>query len=141
MFLKIIKLFSCLLILSTLFGSTTHDLPTTTTITFLEIWMMFAILLTFSEVILHTIVGHMREKEKNNPKKIKKVSPTTLSLATGSKMPQENNLHAASRFANEKFGKVFFPLVLIVFTLIYSSFAMYFYFEERDTIPGDEKCE
>ena len=102
---------------------------------------MFAILLTFSEVMLHTIVGHMREKEKNNPKKIKKVSPTALSLATGSKKPQENNLHTASRFANEKFGKVFFPLVLILFTLIYSSFAIYFYFEERDTIPGDEKCE
>ena len=133
------NIFRCLLILSTLFGSTTHNLPTTTTITFLEIWMMFAILLTFSEVILHTIVGNMREKEKNNPKKMKKVSPTALSFA-GSKMAQENNMHARSRFANEKFGKVLFPLILIVFTLIYAGFAMHFYFEEKG-IPGDEKCE
>ena len=100
---------------------------------------MFAILLTFSEVILHTIVGNMREKEKNIPKKMKKVSPTALSFA-GSKMAQEN-VHAISRFANEKFGKVLFPLIFIVFTLIYSGFAMHFYFEERGIIPGDEKCE
>ena len=127
------------MILSTLFGSTTHDLPTTTTITFLEIWMMFAILLTFSEVILHTIVGHMREKEKKNPKEIKKVSPATLRIA-GSKMAPQENVHARSRFANEKFGKVLFPLILIVFTLIYSGFAIYFYFEERG-IPKNEKCD
>ena len=127
------------MILSTLFGSTTHDLPTTTTITFLEIWMMFAILLTFSEVILHTIVGHMREKEKKNPKEIKKVSPATLRIA-GSKMALQENVHARSRFANEKFGKVLFPLILIVFTLIYSGFAIYFYFEERG-IPKNEKCD
>ena len=127
------------MILSTLFGSTTHDLPTTTTITFLEIWMMFAILLTFSEVILHTIVGHMRENEKKNPKEIKKVSPATLRIA-GSKMAPQENRHARSRFANEKFGKVLFPLILIVFTLIYSGFAICFYFEERG-IPKDEKCD
>ena len=40
---------SCLLILSTLFGSTSRSLPTTTQITFVEIWMIFAVLLTFSQ--------------------------------------------------------------------------------------------
>ena len=33
---------SCLLILSTLFGTTARSLPTTTKTTFIEIWMMFA---------------------------------------------------------------------------------------------------
>ena len=57
---------SCLLILSTLFGSTSRSLPTTTQITFVEIWMIIAVLLTFSQVILHTIIGYIKESEKKS---------------------------------------------------------------------------
>ena len=51
---------SCLLILSTLFASTSNRLPSTTVITFLEIWMIFAVIFTFAVTILQTAYGYYK---------------------------------------------------------------------------------
>ena len=124
--------------MTTLFGSATNDLPTTTTITFLEIWMIFSILLTFSEVILHTIIGYLREKQKQT-KNITKVTPK-------SKIFEEtkSSHEFTASYINTIFGKIIFPIIFVCFTLTYCGIAMSYYFEKKGPNESEqilEKCD
>ena len=146
-------LFSCLLILSTLFGSTARNLPTTTTTTFLEIWMMFAVLLTFSETVLQTIFGYYKEKEKqskiiDNSSGISTIKPLTIPLSSvtnvtpniTSKFNQNlSNSKSYSSHVNVYFGRFLFPLIALLFTIIYSGFAIFYYYADRD-FEHQETC-
>ena len=61
---------SCLLILATLFGITSTSLPETTQITFMEIWMILAVLMTFLEIVLHTAISYFKECERNKKRSV-----------------------------------------------------------------------
>ena len=89
--------------------------------------MIHAILITFAEVILHTVVSYIREKEHAgkmlSKKKVASPSANINALASFHKDP-------LSRQINLMCGKVLFPLVLTVSVVIYGVFAFLKYREE-----------
>ena len=136
---------SCLLILSTLFGSTSRSLPTTTRTTFLEIWMMFAVMLTFAEVILQTIIGYKREQEKKFKHDVQKIAPRLSTTTTDTMSLQYDQQHHDERFNissqwNLIFGRIMFPMIFISFTLIYSIIAISYIFSSNIDIENLQKC-
>ena len=113
---------SCLLILSTLFASTSRGLPTTTQVTFLEIWMMIAVLLTFFQVILHTIIGYVQELEKTNKAFFVRVK----SHVTQGKIeaPLAKPLSCKINYYG---GRVAFPFIFLFCTITYFLTALIHY--------------
>ena len=109
---------SCLLILSTLFGSTSRSLPTTTQITFVEIWMIFAVLMTFSQVILHTIIGYIKEKEKKS--KIGNSFIQVRNITQEKKSNPEKPIFPLSNKINLYFGRIIFPTIFLMCSLTYT---------------------
>ena len=60
-----------MLVLSTLFGSTTRALPSTTSTTYIEYWMIFSISITFAELMVQTIIVHYKSRESRQEQKQK----------------------------------------------------------------------
>ena len=105
---------SCLLILATLFGITSRSLPETTQITFMEIWMLLAVLMTFLEIVLHTVIRYFKECEKN-----KKIS-VLVKINDVKVRAKECNLTVPfSIKLNCLMGQKVFPIVLLFGTLLY----------------------
>ena len=102
---------------------------------------MFAVMLTFAEVILQTIIGYKREQEKKLKNDIKKIAPmvsttTTMSLQSDQYDDERPN---SSRW-NLIFGRIVFPLIFISFTLIYSIIAISYIFTSNIDIQNLQKC-
>ena len=112
---------SCLLILSTLFISTSNSLPTTTKFTMLEQWMIFAVIFTFAVTILQTIYGYCMEKENLYHASIQKVAPLKGSFNNQPKMKKPWN----SRKINNILGKIVCPIIFMIFTLLYGAVALF----------------
>lgn len=121
---------SCLLILSTFFASTSRSLPTTTKTIFVEIWMMFAVLITFFEVILHTVIGYIKELEKADAK-VKKIKPNNYI---------ETN-RPLSRSINHFCGRIIFPFIFVISTLIYATIAMVHYSRSQTGSEIHDECK
>ncbi len=56
-------MFSGMLVIASLFVSTTASLPKTSYMKRMDVWMLFCFLLPFFVVILHTIVEYLGEYE------------------------------------------------------------------------------
>jgi hypothetical protein len=113
---------SCMLILATFFASTSGSLPSTTTFTYVEVWMIFAQLMTFVEIILHTVVGYIKEREKAY-KLVRKVTPAKGTADFSQMIPD----HPLSSQVNLICGRFFFPCTLGLCTLFYSMIAVVHY--------------
>ena len=132
---------SCLLILSTLFGSTSRSLPTTTQLTFVEIWMMFAVLLTFAQVILHTVIGYVKEMEKANSQaqilKIKVNSVNSSAALNSSGNTGNGGKRLCSRRLNQDCGRIIFPILFLLCTLTYALIAIVHRGQKDGDLPSD----
>ena len=102
---------------------------------------MFAVMLTFAEVILQTIIGYKREQEKKFKNDVKKIVPmlsTTTTMSTQS--DQSDDERPTSSQWNLIFGRIVFPLIFISFTLIYSIIAISYIFTSNIDIENLQKC-
>ena len=86
---------TCMLVLTTMFINVSNNLPKTSYIKMMDIWLIFNLLLPFMEVLLHTYIDYLRndedreinhhgsvvtpEIEDNNPN-ITQVKPAGLNL-------------------------------------------------------------
>ena len=102
---------------------------------------MFAVMLTFAEVILQTIIGYKREQEKKLKNDVKKIAPAMLSTTTMStQSDQYDDERPTSSQWNLIFGRIVFPLIFISFTLIYSIIAISYIFTSNIDIENLQKC-
>ena len=51
-----------MLVMATLYQTVNDDLPTTSSLKMIDIWMLFALAIPFMEVILHTAMAWIRQK-------------------------------------------------------------------------------
>ena len=77
---RVVVCLTSMLVLSTLFGTTTRALPPITRTTFVEIWMMYAVLMTFVKLILHTIIFYQKGREKVQKEKEKAVANMVMPI-------------------------------------------------------------
>ena len=61
-----------MLVIASLFVSTSASLPRTSYFKMIDIWMIFCFLLPFFEVILHTIVEYCDEDDKEAKRPLKR---------------------------------------------------------------------
>ena len=54
---------TCMLVLTTMFINVSNNLPKTSYIKMMDIWLIFNLLLPFMEVLLHTYIDHLRDDE------------------------------------------------------------------------------
>ena len=105
---------SCLLILATLFGITSRSLPETTQITFLEIWMIMAVLMTFLEIVLHTAISYFKECERNKKRSV------LVKINDVKVRAKECNLTIPfSTKLNCRLGQKVFPIAFLFGALLY----------------------
>ena len=116
---------SCLLILATILGTTSRTLPETTQITFVEIWMMFVVLLTFAEIGLHTVIGYIQGLEKENNNLANKVNSGKSAKSSWSSNDDETKTLKLSKRINRNFGRIFFPSLFMICTITYAIIAIY----------------
>ena len=117
--MKVTIALSCLLILATILGTTSRTLPETTQITFVEIWMMFVVLLTFAEIGLHTLLGYIQGLEKENNNLVNKVSSGKSAKSSWSLNDDETKTLKLSKRINRNFGRIFFPSLFMICTITY----------------------
>ena len=122
--MKVTIALSCLLILATILGTTSRTLPETTQITFVEIWMMFVVLLTFAEIGLHTVVGFIQGLEKENNNLVNKVRSGMSAKSSWSSNADETKTLKLSKRINRNFGRIFFPSLFMVCTITYAIIAI-----------------
>ena len=122
--MKVTIALSCLLILATILGTTSRTLPETTQITFVEIWMMFVVLLTFAEIGLHTVVGYIQGLEKENNNLVNKVSSGKSAKSSWSLNDDETKTLKSSKRINRNFGRIFFPSLFMICTITYAIIAI-----------------
>ena len=122
--MKVTIALSCLLILATILGTTSRTLPETTQITFVEIWMMFVVLLTFAEIGLHTVVGYIQGLEKENNNLVNKVSSGKSAKSSWSLNDGETKTLKLSKRINRNFGRIFFPSLFMICTITYTIIAI-----------------
>lgn len=115
---------SCLLILATILGTTSRTLPETTQITFVEIWMMFVVLLTFAEIGLHTVIGYIQGLEKENNNLVNKVNSGKSAKSSWSSNDDETKTLKLSKRINRNFGRIFFPSLFMICTITYAIIAI-----------------
>ena len=122
--MKVTIALSCLLILATILGTTSRTLPETTQITFVEIWMMFVVLLTFAEIGLHTVVGFIQGLEKENNNLVNKVNSGRSEKLSWSSNDEETKTLKLSKRINRNFGRIFFPSLFMICTITYAIIAI-----------------
>lgn len=122
--MKVTIALSCLLILATILGTTSRTLPETTQITFVEIWMMFVVLLTFAEIGLHTVVGYIQGLEKENNNLVNKVSSGKSAKSSWPLNGDETKTLKLSKRINRNFGRIFFPSLFMICTITYAIIAI-----------------
>ena len=54
---------TCMLVLTTMFINVSNNLPKTSYIKMMDIWLIFTLLLPFMEVLLHTYIDYLRNDE------------------------------------------------------------------------------
>ena len=54
---------TCMLVLTTMFINVSNNLPKTSYIKMMDIWLIFNLLLPFMEVLLHTYIDYLRNDE------------------------------------------------------------------------------
>ena len=69
---------TAMLVLATLFITINAELPTSSTIKWIDIWMLFALSFPFMEVILHTAMEWMVQKKSGSGTDEKKKISATL---------------------------------------------------------------
>ena len=142
---KVTIALSCLLILATILGTTSRTLPETTQITFVEIWMMFVVLLTFAEIGLHTVIGYIQglEKENNNlVNTVNKVSSGRSAKSSWSSNDDETETLKLSKRINRNFGRIFFPSLFLICTITYAIIAICTSNEKHDiNVSVSPECE
>ena len=143
--MKVTIALSCLLILATILGTTSRTLPETTQITFVEIWMMFVVLLTFAEIGLHTVIGYIQglEKENNNlVNTVNKVSSGRSAKSSWSSNDDETETLKLSKRINRNFGRIFFPSLFMICTITYAIIAICTSNEKHDiNVSVSPECE
>ena len=143
--MKVTIALSCLLILATILGTTSRTLPETTQITFVEIWMMFVVLLTFAEIGLHTVIGYIQglEKENNNlVNTVNKVSSGRSAKSSWSSNDDETETLKLSKRINRNFGRIFFPSLFLICTITYAIIAICTSNEKHDiNVSVSPECE
>ena len=106
--------------------------------------MMFAVMLTFAEVILQTIIGYKREQEKKFKNDVQKIAPRLSTTTTNTMSLQYDQQHDDERPNSSQwnliFGRIVFPLIFIRFTLIYSIIAISYYFTSNIDIQNLQEC-
>ena len=122
--MKVTIALSCLLILATILGTTSRTLPETTQITFVEIWMMFVVLLTFAEIGLHTVIGYIQGLEKENNNLVNKVNSGKSAKSSWSSNDDETKTLKLSKRINRNFGRIFFPSLFMICTITYAIIAI-----------------
>ena len=120
---------SCFLILSALLSST-EATPNTSGMTLLQIWILFAVTLTFSDIALQVVVGYLRIQAKKIPVSNSKVNDVMISIQVKTeKSKRSQELGQRAEFLNFYGGKVLSPFFVIVFTLVYFTYAFSVYYE------------
>merc|ERR1712240_498388 len=55
---------TCMLVLTTMFINVSNNLPKTSYIKMIDIWLIFTLLLPFMEVLLHTYIDYLRNDDE-----------------------------------------------------------------------------
>ena len=140
--MKVTIALSCLLILATILGTTSRTLPETTQITFVEIWMMFVVLLTFAEIGMHTVIGYIQGLEKENNNLVNKVSNGRSAKSSWSSNDDETETLKLSKRINRNFGRIFFPSLFMICTITYAIIAICTSNEKHDiNVSVSPECE
>lgn len=132
-----------MLVMVTLYIGTSKSLPDTSYTKMIEIWMLFCLVFSFCEVLLHTFTEFVREdddrlinhsgermvKQSGETKAIKiKVRP----LLEDEDEPIEKD--SKMLYYMEKIGKVGMPLILAFFAIPYFIFGTYISYVEPENM-------
>ena len=134
-----------MLVLVTLFISVSGSLPTTSYIKMIDVWFIFNLMIPFFEVLLHTYIDNLRQKEdddreiNHHGKKIKvgteiKVLPYDPDLVSRQERTQDEALkkfYKAAKNTDEykleraiRIAHFWIPACAIVFTIVYWLFGL-----------------
>ena len=107
---------SCFLILATvLSGSGGDKVASTSYLTWIQLWRVFAVFFTFCEICLQTLIGFLKHQGKNEARSINKVNDGhTLIMKTEAVTYEQTGYQI-----NFWFGKVASPVVFVLFTATY----------------------
>eukprot|EP00095_Tigriopus_kingsejongensis_P007008 maker-scaffold430_size173499-snap-gene-0.44 protein:Tk07008 transcript:maker-scaffold430_size173499-snap-gene-0.44-mRNA-1 annotation:"glycine receptor subunit alpha-1" len=118
-----------MLVIASLFVSTSASLPRTSYFKMIDIWMIFCFLLPFFEVILHTIVEYCTEDEQYHRGGRRQTSATqTPQVGFEGKVGVATRKYRScfqrwkaigAQRAIDIFARIFVPLVIIVFNIYY----------------------
>ena len=71
---------SCFIILVTVLAGTNGTTPITSDVTYLQVWIMFAVSLTFADACLQTLYGYFKQKEKKGPLSTSRVNDVSICI-------------------------------------------------------------
>lgn len=117
---------SCFLILSTLLIGATST--TTSGLTYLQIWIIYAVVFTFIDICLQVSITHCKQMESKEEEIHKTSRVNDVCLRITIENPKAKSYAKQAQHLNYYCGKILSPMILGVFTFAYFSFALYQYY-------------
>ena len=71
---------SCFIILVTVLAGTNGTTPITSDVTYLQVWIMFAVSLTFADACLQTLYGYIKQEEKKDQFSTSRVNDVSICI-------------------------------------------------------------
>ncbi|XP_023330915.1 glutamate-gated chloride channel alpha [Eurytemora carolleeae] len=138
---------TALLVLTTLFISVSGSLPPTAYVKMIDIWLIFAQMIPFFEVLLHTYMDSKRKEQEVNHhgsrRRVKPKSPIMTSRMYERSLMARNEeveVNARKRFyaslyddefhirLGEITAKICLPVFIFIFSLVYWTYGLSYYF-------------
>ncbi len=110
-----------LLVLTTLFIGISKSLPNTSYVKFIDIWLIFSLLMPFAEVLLHTAADILRNSKKRSALKGERIS------SAWEKEPPQETGKVKKRVLKfiVSVGKIGIPLLFATFCVCFIAYGMY----------------
>ena len=107
-----------MLVLATMFISVSQNLPKTSYIKMVDVWLIFNLMLPFFEVLLHTYMDSLRnddDREVNDQGKPRTVGEDTGEKGEKNKTPVNMNIVTTMLFHNDDYWHIYFLKYLELF--------------------------
>ena len=111
-----------LLVLTTLFISVSNALPKTSYVKMIDIWLIFALLIPYSEVVLHTVIAALRFDDEFK-KTSTKVGTLVMDIISRTKQVEAMN----KKYRDEKIANFLEYVTKYGIPVIYASFVILYF--------------
>ena len=124
---------TAMLVMYTLKGTITSQLPGTSYVKFVDVWLLYGLLMPFIILIVIVLIEHLPEESKvmetkHESKKHKLLPIKILHLITPDPV-KTTKTRVFGQAAWKKFGRVFLPIIQLVFAIIYAVVAFILYIQ------------